>query len=241
MNGLISATAFLTRAPLPKGTGSSLLIGKALPWFPVVGAAIGALVGAVVYAGLVIGVPGYVAAAVAVAVSLLVTGALHEDGLADTFDGIGSGRRGDDAIEIMRDPRIGTFGAAALLVSLLLQIVALGSLNQSTVIRAAVAAYAASRGFAALALHLRLASGTGLATGYTNAARPGSRIIGFIGGVTIAVVALPDHWWVLAAALGTGGLMAWWAQRRIGGITGDVIGAIQQVTLVTILVGATIQ
>lgn len=236
----MTATSFLTRIPIPDAEAHRPL-GSALPWFPVVGAAIGAVVGGIVIGGVTMGVPALVAAVVAVAVSLLVTGALHEDGLADTFDGLGSGRRGDEAIEVMRDPRIGSFGAAALAISLLLQVTTLASIPQSTLIRAAVAAHAASRGCAVLALSLSHAVGTGLATGYSSATRPAARVGGFVVGVVIAALLLGSHWWVLLGAAVTGSLLAWCVVRRVGDVTGDAIGAIQQVTLLTILVGMTVK
>lgn len=238
MRGLIGATAFLTRVPV--AAGSTPLTGSSLPWFPVVGGVVGALVGGVVAGGVALGVPGVVAAVVAVAVSLITTGALHEDGLADTFDGLGSGLRGAEAIEVMRDPRIGTFGAAALVVSLLLQVTTLAGLAGWEVFRVAVAAHAASRGFAALSLYLPPASGTGLVASSADTITPTSKIAGFAVGMTVAVPLLADRWWILPVALVTGGAVAWWATRRIGGVTGDVVGAVQQVTLVTILVGGSV-
>ncbi|MGH8925714.1 MAG: adenosylcobinamide-GDP ribazoletransferase [Acidimicrobiia bacterium] len=239
MKGFLSAAAFLTRVPVPGRVHSLGQLGGAILWFPVVGAGIGLLVGAVALAGFVIGVPSHIASGVAVAVSLLVTGAFHEDGLADTFDGLGSGRRGLEAIELMRDPRIGVFGAAALLLSIFLQIATLGSLTRSTVVGVTVAAHAASRGFTVLAMYLPLASDTGLAAGYHKAAPPGARPTGFIVGLAIAVAILRENSWILLVAQGTGALLALWAHRRIGGMTGDVLGAVQQVTMATILVGAT--
>lgn len=241
MRGLLSAAALLTRIPVPGRVHALDQLGGAIPWFPVVGAGIGLLVGAVALAGLVIGVPSYVASGVAVAVSLLASGAFHEDGLADTFDALGSGRRGFEAIELMRDPRIGVFGAGALLLSIFLQVATLGSFTQSTVVGVAVAAHAASRGFMILAMYLPLATDSGLAADYSRAARPGARPTGFIVGIAIAVAILRANAWILLAASCTGALIGLWANRRIGGMTGDVLGAVQQVTMVTILVGATVR
>lgn len=240
MRGLVGAVALLTRVPIPRRMHAFGRPGRAIPWIPVVGAAIGAMVGATALAALLIGVPGHVAAGVAVAVSLLVTGALHEDGLADTFEGLGSGRRGTEAIEIMRDPRIGVFGAAALIVSVLLQIATLGSLTRSMIVGVAIAAHAASRGFAVLATYLPLATSHGLAATYSHGIHPAARPAGFVAGVAIAVAVLREDAWILMLALVPGALVVAWARQRIGGITGDVLGGVQQVTMLTILVGATV-
>lgn len=237
VKGLVTATAFLTRLPMPQASPN---LAGAWVWFPVVGGGIGALVGSVVLAGLAMGIPALVAATVAVGVSLLVTGALHEDSLADTFDGMGSGRRGAEAIEIMRDSRIGTFGSAALLFSLSVQITTLATISRELVLLAAISAHAASRGFAVLVLHIRPASDTGLAAGAASTTRFGTRILACLLGIVIAAVALRGRAWALLPAILLGSLLVWWAHRRIGGITGDVIGAVQQVTLFTILVGATV-
>ncbi len=239
MKGLTLAVAFLTRVPIPVEIKSSEELGAAVPWFPVIGAGIGAVVGAVAWTALGIGIPPLVAAAVAVAASLLLTGAFHEDGLADTFDGLGSGHRGDDAIEIMRDPRIGAFGAAALIMGLLLQVGTLGSVPRSDIIGVAVAAHTASRAFAVLVMFMPAVAHSGLAAEYTRAVGPFGKIFGAAVGFGIAGAILRSDSWIMLPAVVTGAVIMLWSHSRIGGITGDVLGAIQQVTMVTILVGAT--
>src|SRR5918992_5718444 len=122
LDRLTAALAFLTRAPVPAGD-----LVRAAPLFPVVGAALGAVVGAtaVGLAGLV---PPLLAATVAVALELVVTGALHVDGLADSADGL-AGRDRDHALAIMRDHAVGTYGACALVLDLLAKTVALAHVD----------------------------------------------------------------------------------------------------------------
>ena len=114
--------------------------------FPLVGAAIGGAVG-LVYLGLrMIGVPDLAAAALALAASARVSGALHEDGLADVADGFGGGRDLAAKLEIMRDSRLGTYGALILLVSFVTKLSALSVLPDEAVVRSLIAAHALARG-----------------------------------------------------------------------------------------------
>ena len=239
MRGFVVAVAFMTRIPIPVRVDPDKDPGAAVPWFPVVGAGVGALVGGVAWAGLEFGLPPLVAAGAAIAASLLLTGALHEDGLADTFDGLGSGRAGAAAIEVMRDSRIGAFGAAALTMTLLMQVGTMASIATGDLIEIAVAAHAASRALAVGAmLLLPAAASDGLGAAYARTAGPLRPAFGIVVGLGIAGAILRTETWIILPAIVTGAAIAWWAWRRIGGITGDVLGAVQQVTLVTILVGA---
>ena len=130
MTGFLGAVQFLTRIPVR--TRAAVPHDRVLPWLPFVGALIGALVGGVA-AGLAELVPTAVAAAVAVAVGLLVTGAFHEDGLADVADAFGGGTTRERRFEILKDPRHGTYGVAALCSSVVLRVVGAASIvNRGT-------------------------------------------------------------------------------------------------------------
>ena len=110
---------------MPVGGGT---IAKAAWAFPIAGIVVG-LIGAVVYLfGLPNGLPPWPAAALSVAATMVITGCLHEDGLADTADGFGGGRTRELKLEIMRDSRIGAYGVCALVLSILLRVSALASL-----------------------------------------------------------------------------------------------------------------
>jgi len=213
---------------------------------PVAGAllaAIGAL--ALAFADAV-GLPPLVCAGLAVGVQLLATGALHEDGLADVADGFGGGATRERKLEIMRDSRIGAYGAAALALSLLLRVGALGALLEHGLGAAAagmILAGAASRAAALAPLALLdparadgLGAGAGrLGSGGVVAAAATASIIAVLlglGGIGLgrAILALGL---ALAAALA----MAAIARRQIGGQTGDVAGAAQQLAEIACLCG----
>ena len=120
----LGAVQFLTRIPIRLRAAPNL--AACVPWFPVVGGAIGALIGALV-AGLMEVVPSTVAAAIGIVVGVLITGAFHEDGLADTADAFGGGWTVERRLEILKDSRHGTYGVAAISSSIVLRIVALGA------------------------------------------------------------------------------------------------------------------
>ena len=238
MKGLLTAAAFLTRLPMPERVRGGEPSGASIPWFPVVGAGIGALVGGSVRAGAAVGLPPLAAAALGVGAGLAVTGAFHEDGLADAFDGLGSGRPRSQMLEIMHDPGLGTFGASALVISLLLQVSALAALPAGAVISVAAAAHSSSRTWPAAALALPLAASDGLAAAFRRTAGKWTPALGFVIGMAAAAALLRSAAWVLLPAGLAGALTAGWAVRRLGGINGDILGAVQQTTLAVTLVAA---
>jgi adenosylcobinamide-GDP ribazoletransferase len=236
---LLAALQFLTRVPIRLRREPSL--PAAAPWFPMAGAIIGFAVGAVA-AGMWHLVTPMVAAAVAIVVGLLITGAFHEDGLADIADAFGGGWTVERRREIMKDPRHGTYGVAALVSTVAVRIVALGSLpGPAVMFAAAVSAHVIGR---ASAVGLMLAGPTarhdGLGADYTRLLRRGTAVVGIA--VGLAVTALAIGWWVApVAAVGVVGAatVLVLARRKIGGISGDVLGACEQVvectTLITIV------
>ena len=124
-----TAVAFLTRLPMPHPDGAMPPnFVRAHRMFPVVGALIGAAVGLLCLGLRSIGVPDLAAAALALGASAILTGALHEDGLADIADGFGGGRTRESKLEIMRDSRLGTYGAMILLVSFAAKLSALAAI-----------------------------------------------------------------------------------------------------------------
>ena len=136
----------------------------------------------------------------------------------------------------MRDSRLGAYGTAALVMSLLLQVSALASLSGgAAVVTAAAAAHCSSRSWAALAMALPRASPDGLAASLDRTARRRTPVLSFLIGIAIAAALLRSDTWVLVPAGAAGGLVAWWAVRRLGGVTGDILGAVQQTTLVVTL------
>ncbi|MCB1494206.1 MAG: adenosylcobinamide-GDP ribazoletransferase [Bauldia sp.] len=246
---LATSIGFLTRLPVARllpVSGARPEFGRASRMFPVAGALVGLVGGAVIVIAVGLGVPLLVAAALAVAATMLVTGGLHEDGLADTFDGFGGGNDIAGKLEIMRDSRIGSHGAAALVFSILTRTAALGAIAASSAWAAGfalVAAEAVSRTAMMRMWHdLPAARADGLAhdtgppdSGAMLTAQAIALALTFVlvwpGAGLAAVIA-----GILLSLAGTY-ILAFWTRRQIGGRTGDTLGACQQIALVSFLTG----
>ena len=221
------ALRFLT--VIPVGGAARPMAAWAAVWFPVVGALLG-LVGAAVNQA---PVPLRLRPLLVLAVWALLTGALHEDGLADCFDAFGGGRSHEDILRILKDSRIGTYGALALVLSVLIRWEALQGASGAIL----VAAQALPRaGIVALAWLAGPASeGTGGA--WARELRwwhvGGAAVLGIaIAAATLGGKAPPAIVLCVAVVL----LAAWYFRRRIGGITGDCLGAANQVQEIGVLV-----
>lgn len=226
------ALGFLTRIPvsLAEPPGPNALT-RSMRLFPLVGALIGAAIGGVdLLAGKVL--PPLPAALLAIGFGMLLTGALHEDGLADCADGFGGGRDKDRKLEIMRDSRIGAYGTLALILSVGLRASAIAQTANPA--GALIVAHSLSRALLpGLMTILPPASTTGLAA---SAGRPGKAdfLIALILAVALSIPLL-SLWPVLAAAAIVFIAMALIARRQIGGFSGDVLGALQQTCEIAIL------
>ena len=236
MSGFLGAVQFLTRIPVR--TANAVPHERVVPWFAVVGALIGAAVGAVA-AGLGELVPPSVAAVCAVVVGLLITGAFHEDGLADIADAFGGGMTVERRLEILKDSRHGTYGVAALASSIVVRVVAAASIASTAAVFAGfVAAHTLGRAAAVIALTTAPpASESGLGASVRRDLAPVPTALGLGAGATI-VVALTGWWAVplVGASLVAMGLVVALAVRKIGGLAGDVLGAVEQVVECTVLV-----
>lgn len=239
LDDLRIAIAFLTRLPMPHPDGARPeSFARAQRLFPLVGAGIGAAVGLFCLLLRSIGVPDLAAAALALGGAALLTGALHEDGLADVADGFGGGRDVAAKLAIMRDSRLGTYGALALVASFAAKLAAIAALPDGMVVQGLVTAHALGRGVLPwIAISLPYARKDGLAA---NAGRPDGAIAAVAAGIAllIAILALPLGSALLAAiAAGASALiMMQLARRQIGGQTGDVLGGAEQVAETAILV-----
>lgn len=224
---LSAAFSLLTRLPVTTREAPS---PRAAWAWPVAGAAIGTLAALATSAALALGLSAGPAAAIALITAALLTGGLHEDGLADTADGLMGGQTKERRLEIMKDSRIGSYGALALLLITLIRWSAL-----STLIAAGqhwpalIAAGALSRApMTVLIASLPNARGTGLS--HLTGKPPRSAVLAAVLVATaIALFAtgnaiLP----MVLAAVATTAFLARVAQQRIGGQTGDILGASQQ-------------
>jgi adenosylcobinamide-GDP ribazoletransferase len=235
------ALAFLTRLPVrERHSWRDLDLAASAPLFPVVGALIG-LVGASGYAlATWLGLPPWPAAAIALATTIWLTGALHEDGLADVADGFGGGRTREDKLRIMRDPRVGSYGVIALVLALLARAGALAALAAPWAVGAAlVTAAAASRAvLPAVMANPPNARTDGLAAG-AGRPHPLRAAAAVLVAALIAIVLLGPAAPAALLAGAAGALAAArLAKRQIGGCTGDVLGAVQQLAEIGVLLGA---
>ena len=235
----LAAVAFLTRIPVgravPLGPDD---VGRGVVFFPIVGAAVGALAG-LAAEGLNGPLPSLVAGGLGVAVALLLTGALHLDGLADTADAFGASDR-ERRLEIMRDSRTGSFGAAAIAVAVLVEAATLGGLAvERDAVRAFVVAGALSRAATPpLARWLPYArSSRGPGSVLSGRASALAALAGAAIAVAAAIVLL--GWDGVAASVLAGGVMllaGLGSRAWIGGVTGDILGATTQLVEIGVLV-----
>lgn len=235
---ILAAAAFLTRLPIDRrGIVEPADVARGVVVFPVVGAAVGASAAAVAWM-LGLAFPAGVAAVGAVAVELILTGGLHLDGLADTFDGYGGDTR-ERALEIMRDHAIGVYGAAAIAVDLLWKTVVIAALVERTGgLWMLIAAGAASRAIAgvlgSVEPYARSSGGTGGVLGEHG--RPVWAVCAALIGLAIATASGGVRGLIAsAAAAAAAGLWAWRCRQRLGGMTGDTLGAVVEMTEVVVL------
>jgi adenosylcobinamide-GDP ribazoletransferase len=228
---LRAAVGFLTRGPIGRVEAADVARGAVV--FPVVGAAVGAASAGVV---LLVHPPlsPAVAAALAVAAGTVLTGALHLDALADTADAVGAGTR-ERALEIMRDSRIGSFGAVALGLDLLLRVTVIAQLVGDSLLGPLIAAGALSRGasvtLAAVLPYVREGDGV-LDRRWSSFAASGVAI-------AIAAVALGTDAVVVVGSVALVAVVLGALYRRwLGGVTGDTLGATSELAELTALLVA---
>jgi adenosylcobinamide-GDP ribazoletransferase len=227
---LIGAFMLLTRLPVARLLRHDVAPSRTAWAFPLVGAAIGCLGGLVVHIAAA-RLPPLVAAGWTLAVLLLLTGGLHEDGLADTADGLGGGGTVERKLAIMRDSRIGSFGALALALSVLLRAGAIAALPADHVVPSVVAAATLARtGMLVPLLCSNPARSDGLGAGMAAAPRV-ALVVGLMLAALVCWALLPPRT-VFAVVLATAAaavIFTGFIHRQIGGYTGDTLGAVEQV------------
>jgi adenosylcobinamide-GDP ribazoletransferase len=228
----IAAVSFLTRVPVGRAaTIDASDVARSTVLFPLVGAGIGAAsagVAVLLYPSL----PAFLAAAIAVATAVLLTGAMHVDALGDTFDAAGARTR-ERALEIMRDPRLGTFGTAAIVFDCLIKVAAVAVLLDrggapAALVAAGALSRAASAPLAAVLPYARAEGGPGsVLTGRVGAVGATGTVLV---GIALAVAVAGASGAIAAGAVAivvvvTGLVYARW----LGGATGDTLGATTEV------------
>ena len=254
LNGLVFelrlffiALQFLTRVPVPAWVGFEAdWLNRSARHFPLVGLCVGAAAALVLGAGHTLFTP-WVAVGLAMAATVLLTGGFHEDGWADTCDGLGGAVGRERALVIMKDSRIGAYGAMGLVLMLGLKAATLASLPLAVAVPALLLAHTASRAAAVLLIRVLPYAGDVEHAKAKPLARSisGAGVVVALGWVALLVLGLVLHqpaWW---AALGLGLALAaastvvcartW--HRRLGGYTGDTLGATQQIAELAVLLG----
>ena len=231
---LAAATGLLTRVPLRVDPDWAKERGAASAWaYPVVGAGVAAL--GLLVAVLTQGLGAQISAALALAVTVVVTGALHEDGLSDAADGLWGGWTKERRLEIMKDSRIGAYGVLALVFGMLLRWQALSLVLSGGLGFAWLAAAALGRAsMTSLMAWLPNARAGGLSA---SVGRPGGQTALVAIGIAslIAIVLAPSPFWVLLIAGIAAFACAMIAKAKIGGQTGDILGATGLVTETAVL------
>lgn len=261
MKGLILLFKFMTRLPIPVNPEfDSKELGKSMKFFPVVGIAIGLILYFVYWIGAKYIVSSYLLAGIIVTVEVILTGALHLDGLADTFDGIFSYRSKQKMLEIMKDSRLGTNGGVALILYFLLKIfilagifdMGLGFLGNiagvksaagavvltapvlariNPVLNCTVSPYARSSGSAKDFVENTDKTGLLIASAV-------ALIFTAVAGCGILKVLNPIHLVDITAVMMVLGLyFAKLMEKKIGGITGDTLGAVLELSEIIVLLG----
>ncbi len=250
MRLFLVALQFLTRLPVRLERFEAAWLNDCVRHFPLVGALVGGAGAAVLWGAAQVW-PAWVAALLALAATVALTGGFHEDGLADTFDALGGVVSRDRALAIMKDSRIGSYGALALGLSLLLR-AALLAVLATRPLSGAVAALLASHAFARTAAVGVMASLPYGGDADHAKAKPlalavAPRNLGIaLGWCSLLVLALAA-WGVeparlglaLLAAAGVALLMRRWLRRRLGGYTGDGLGATEQLAEIAVLLAFT--
>jgi adenosylcobinamide-GDP ribazoletransferase len=235
---VVVAVRFLTRLPLPEPRFREGDLRRATGAFPLVGVVVAAFgIAAYLPVQALWGVA--VAVVVATAVEVGVTGAFHEDGLADVADGLWGGWTVEDRLRIMRDSRLGTYGTVALVGVLALRVVLLGGLDPAWFWRATLVGHVTARG--SILLMVRLlppADDGGSGAQVSDPTGPLGSTVGAVTLLAVAAAALGAWAWVpVVAAVPPIVLTTVLYERRLGGVTGDALGATNQLVHVAVLAG----
>jgi adenosylcobinamide-GDP ribazoletransferase len=242
------ALSWLTRLPVPRELGwTPERFAESARYYPLVGTLVG-LIAALVYWLAALWLPTLPALLLSTLATLRLTGAFHEDGLADSADGLGGGGNPERVLEIMKDSRIGSYGAIALVLALFTKmalLVTLAQVSLSWVLAGLLAAHVSSRTvplFIIRSLKHVGDSPHSKSKPLADDISLGGLLVGVLwwaGAMVVVSYALPAQAWLLGslgAVLGAA-VVAWRLHRRIGGYTGDGLGASQQVAELAFYLG----
>jgi adenosylcobinamide-GDP ribazoletransferase len=237
---LVHALRFLTRLPVPFSRTITLPpLNQTMRMFSVAGAGIGLMIAVVLLAGKQLQLPVMLAAVLAVAAGMVVTGALHEDGLADTADGLGGGKTRERRLDIMRDSRIGSYGTLALIVAVGARVSCYATLLPMAPV-ALMLVVAACQSFSRALMWATPPARSEGASAYAGQPSQGVALTAILIGLLLTLVAgyftsFENAILALALGLGVTAGIRWLALRLIGGQTGDICGAVQVTSEVMML------
>ncbi len=238
----VCAVQFLTRLPTPRLKAFAPdWITRAARYFPLAGQLVGLISAAVWLAARQL-LPALPAAVLAVAAGVLATGGFHEDGLADTADGLGGGQDRQSRLVIMKDSRLGAFGALALGLALSLKITLLAGMAPWAGALALFVAHGGARAAAVVVMAALPYAGDEDAAKIkpvpqgVKAWEAGLALA--LGGWPILFLGAPRAVLGIILTSGASGAVAWLARRLIGGVTGDVLGGVEQVAEIALLMAA---
>lgn len=247
---LLAAVQFFTRIPVPAWVGhSAQQLEQAARYLPLVGMLVGAIAAAALWLA-ALWLPLPLAVGLSMAAGILVTGAFHEDGLSDFADGFGGGHTKEKMLAIMKDARVGSYGAIAIVLALLLKYQALAELGGAHSLPLTAAALVAAHAVSRLMAASIMLTQQYVREDDSARARPAAQRMSFAGfavALLTAVAALAilhaagAHPAAILAAAGAALLMraylAWRLQKRLGGYTGDCLGAVQQLAEIAFYLG----
>lgn len=243
LQNILAGVQFLTRIPIPPVVRYEPdWLASAAKYFPLIGAVVGAIAAVVLVTASLI-FPQPVPMVMGIVAAIAITGALHEDGLADTADGLFGGMTPERRLEIMKDSRIGTFGVIAVVSVFALKVSSLQALDAVMAAYTLVAAHAGGRFAAVLAMALMSYSGHDDTAKVTPPARRiavGQVAIAAAFTLIVGLLCLPPSTFAISVvvALVASACLGVAAKRRIGGYTGDVLGGIEQVFEASFMVTA---
>jgi adenosylcobinamide-GDP ribazoletransferase len=247
INAFLTAVGFLTRVPVPGGRASpgslSEMLQDAVIFFPLVGALIGLFTGAVIWAASLLW-PMPLAVVIGLVVEAMLTGAFHEDAVADFCDAFGGGWSREDILRILKDSRIGSFGALGLALAVLLRAGALAAIEPNHLFAALIASATLGRWIILLVMLLLppVPGRDGLARDMAETLSVREVVLGGLLTLPGVVAWAVFHPYRFAAALLTLMVFVWvfvmYVRRRLGGVTGDCLGCACYVAQILVLLVA---
>jgi adenosylcobinamide-GDP ribazoletransferase len=233
MRTFLGAVSFLTIIPVRAETAPP---GRSAALFPLVGAMLGAA-GAFIYFETAKAIPASLAALLTVAFWTLISGSMHEDGLADVADALRAGRSPEKMLAILKDSRIGTYGAVAIVLSFLARWQAVEQLADPRPLEILIAAQAVPRAAMVALAWISRPAGTGLGFEFSSTLTTPVALIAIAQGIVAAFLCGPRAGIVIvAASYAVIRVARWYFYRRIGGVNGDCLGATEQILEIVMLV-----